>query len=152
MVDQNSCSGCTCITPSTLVSIDDAVVCKQFRNYFGDELLNSASMNTPPGLAGADLRNNSISRIDFPTHRIHALILWTMLWFVSNLSEVCWRWNIKFRSNDGSSRWARRRVAKEFDESRRFSDAPHSFTCSGLRRRSCGLTRFLTHPIHARTA
>ena len=34
---------------------------------------------------------------------------------------MCWRWNIKFCSKEDSSQTARCRIAKDFDETRRFS-------------------------------
>ena len=59
-----------------------------------------------------------------------ALVCMAMVWFVSDLSEICWRWNIRFCSSEHSSLTARCWLAKVFDVRRRFFDAPH--ICSGF--------------------
>jgi len=43
-----------------------------FQKYVGDQILNSVALNSPPGRPGADMRKNSMRRLDFPTHPIHA--------------------------------------------------------------------------------
>ena len=36
---------------------------------------------------------NSMRRLDFPTHPIHAPACMTMVWFARDFSEIRWRWN-----------------------------------------------------------
>ena len=44
----------------------------------------------------SDLRRNSMRRVDFPTHPIYTrpVLGRTVLWFVSDFSEVCWQRNV----------------------------------------------------------
>jgi len=43
--------------------------------YVGDEILNFVVRNTPPERLGADLRENSMRRVDFSTHPMYMYVL-----------------------------------------------------------------------------
>ena len=84
--------------------------------------------------------SSSVSRISFSefcsncatcNHSLKAIIkiMRKLLWFVCDFTELSWRWNIKFSSKQHANtpfRTSRRRIAKEFDGTRRVSDAPYN--------------------------